>query len=401
MAPIDGNRNRPRINRPAPRPVAKPAAAPRPTTTTRAQPRQVRDSMDTTPRASTSGATASAASRGSIFNRLKGAVQNFQAKGDNFIRQQVRASGMGATGVAKAAGGALGGAFGIYTGVQQMREGARNGDTREVVGGALATGKGVANTLKGGLATAAALESRSAFKAVERAATAAIGDGSKLSKGIARAAAEAVHMGKDLTKVDVMGQAARSSGFMGKIGTTLKSAAAGVLGKVPFGLGAGTAAKLNNSIIKSGAQALGGTAKGVATALDAAGTATAAASAASKGVGTAGRMAARFTPGLNVAVAAMDVGIAIKTISDPNATMAAKVTSGVTALGSVMAATNIPGVAQAGALISLGSTAVGAAIENFDAIKEGVGKAASAVADGAKKVGSAIADGAKKIFSGW
>jgi hypothetical protein len=77
------------------------------------------------------------------------------------------------------------------------------------------------------------------------------------------------------------------------------------------------------------------------------------------------------------------------------------VTSGITALGSVAAATNIPIVSQVGAAFSIGATAVGAAIRNFDSIKEGAAKVGSAVADGAKQVGSAIADGAKKIFSGW
>jgi hypothetical protein len=102
-----------------------------------------------------------------------------------------------------------------------------------------------------------------------------------------------------------------------------------------------------------------------------------------------------------VGIAALDVGIAIKTITDPKASIAAKVTSGITALGSVAAATNIPIVSQVGAAVSIASTAVGAAIENFGAIKDVAGKVGSAVADGAKKVGSAIADGAKKIFSGW
>ena len=68
-------------------------------------------------------------------------------------------------------------------------------------------------------------------------------------------------------------------------------------------------------------------------------------------------------------IAALDVGIAVKTITDPKASIAAKVTSGITALGSVAAATNIPIVSQVGAAVSLASTAVGAVIENVGAIK--------------------------------
>jgi len=357
--------------------------------------------METARRPAASNTSSSAASRGATFNKLKDAARNWHQGTVDKVTKDAVASGVGKLGILKSAGGLAGGAFGIYTGVKNLQEGIKNGDGHQIAGGVLGIGKGTAGAIRGGLATAAAIESKLALRGLEKAATAAIGDGTKLSKGIAKAAAEAVHLGKDLSKVDVLGQAARSSGFLGKVGTALKSGAAGILGKVPFGLGAGAAAKLNSSIIKSGAQALGGTAKGVATALDAASTATKAAGAAAKGAGTAAKLAGRFAPGVNVAIAAMDVGIAIKTISDPNASIASKVTSGITALGSVAAATNIPIVSQVGAAVSIASTAVGAAIENFDAIKEGVGKAASAVGDAAKNVGSAIADGAKKIFSGW
>lgn len=399
MAPIDGNR--PRLTRSPSAPI-RPATRPqvqRSNSAPARTPSPVRDAMD--PRRVTPSTPSSTASRGAVFTKLKDAAKYVQRNGENQVSQAVAAAGTSALGVAKAAAGTAGSVFGIYSGVKNIIEGAKNGNGHQVAGGVLGTGKGVLGTAKGVLTTAAAWESRAAFKGLEKAALAAIGDGSKLSKGIASAAAEAVHLGKDLSKVDVLGQAARSSGFLGKVGTTLKSAAGGLLGKLPFGLGAGAAAKLESSIIKSGAKALGGTAKGVATALETAGAATKAAGAAAKGAGTAAKLAGRFAPGLNVGIAALDVGIAIKTITDPNASVAAKVTSGITALGSVVAATNIPVVSQIGAAVSIASTAVGAAIENFDAIKEGVGKAASAVADGAKKVGSAIADGAKKIFSGW
>lgn len=387
--PIDNRR--PRITRANSAPVERPAARPelRRTNTAptpRAEPRQVRDGMDRPAAARPSAASSS----GNFFTSLKDAAKNWHKGAVSTATKDAVASGVGKLGILKSAGGVAGGAFGIYTGVKNIAEGIKNGDGHQVAGGVLGAAKGTLGTIKGGLATAAAIESKLALKGLEKAAAAAIGDGSKLGKSISKAAAEAVHLGKDLSKVDVLGHAAKSTGFLGKLGTTLKSGAAGLLGKLPGGLGAGLASKINANIVKTGALALGGNAKGVATALKTAETATKAAGAAAKGAGTAAKLAGRFAPGLNVGIAALDVGIAVKTITDPKASIAAKVTSGITALGSVAAATNIPIVSQVGAVVSIASTAVGAAIENFDAIK-----------DGAKKVGSAIADGAKKIFSKW
>jgi hypothetical protein len=389
-SPIDNNR-RIRLTRANSAPVDRTQARPQlqraNTAPARVQPRQVRDGMDVRP-ANPRPSTASTA--GNFFSSLKDAAKNWHKGAVAKATQDAVASGVGKLGILKSAGGVAGGAFGIYTGVKNVANGIKNGDGHQIAGGVLGATKGVLGTVKGGLATAAAIESKLALRGLEKAATAAIGDGSKLGKTLAKSAAEAVHLGKDLTKVDVLGQAAKSTGFLGKLGTTLKSGAAGLLSKLPKGIGAGLASKINANIVKTGALALGGNAKGVATALKTAETATKAAGAAAKGAGTAAKLAGRFAPGLNVGIAAMDVGIAIKTITDPKASVAAKVTSGITALGSVAAATNIPIVSQVGAAVSIASTAVGAAIENFDAIKEG-----------AKKVGSAIAEGAKKIFSKW
>lgn len=85
-----------------------------------------------------------------------------------------------------------------------------------------------------------------------------------------------------------------------------------------------------------------------------------AARAAMHGGGTAvARAAGRFAPGLNVAIAAADTAAAASTLADPNASAGKKVTAGVTALGSVAAATNIPVVSQAGAVVSTVSGFVG------------------------------------------
>ncbi|NTX09196.1 hypothetical protein FJV41_37580 [Myxococcus llanfairpwllgwyngyllgogerychwyrndrobwllllantysiliogogogochensis] len=80
-----------------------------------------------------------------------------------------------------------------------------------------------------------------------------------------------------------------------------------------------------------------------------------------QGGGTAvARAAGRFAPGLNVAIAAADTAAAASTLADPNAAVGKKVTAGVTALGSIAAATNIPVVSQAGAVVSTVSSFVGA-----------------------------------------
>ena len=68
---------------------------------------------------------------------------------------------------------------------------------------------------------------------------------------------------------------------------------------------------------------------------------------------------ARFAPGVNIAMAAIDTGIAVATLADPKASTGSKVTSCITAAGSIVAATNIPVVSQIGAGVSIVSSFVG------------------------------------------
>jgi hypothetical protein len=85
-----------------------------------------------------------------------------------------------------------------------------------------------------------------------------------------------------------------------------------------------------------------------------------AARAAVHGGGTAvARAAGRFAPGLNVAIAVADTAAAVSTIADPNASPGKKITAGITAIGSIAAATNIPVVSQVGAAVSTVSSFVG------------------------------------------
>ncbi len=75
--------------------------------------------------------------------------------------------------------------------------------------------------------------------------------------------------------------------------------------------------------------------------------------------GPIARAAGRFAPGANIALAAMDVASAYSTVRDPQASTTKKVTSVITAVGSVVAATNIPVVSQVGAAVSTVSSLIG------------------------------------------
>ena len=72
-----------------------------------------------------------------------------------------------------------------------------------------------------------------------------------------------------------------------------------------------------------------------------------------------GKAGGRFAPGVNIAIAAVDTAAFANKLRDPKASTASKVTSGVTALGSIAAATNIPILSQVGAGVSTVSDIVG------------------------------------------
>ena len=114
--------------------------------------------------------------------------------------------------------------------MKNVAEGIKNGDGHQVAGGVLGDAKSVLGTVKGALNTAAAVESYQAFQGLEKAAAAAIGNGTKLDKAIATAAATAVHTGENLTKLDVLGEAAKSKGFLSKLGTIVQAGRGGPAG---------------------------------------------------------------------------------------------------------------------------------------------------------------------------
>ncbi len=68
---------------------------------------------------------------------------------------------------------------------------------------------------------------------------------------------------------------------------------------------------------------------------------------------TLARAGGRFVPGVNMALAAVDTARAAAVWSDPKAPLEKKVGASVTALGSSVAATNIPVVSQVGAAVSV------------------------------------------------
>ncbi|WP_309890032.1 hypothetical protein [Archangium sp.] len=292
----------------------------------------------------------------------------------------------GAFGKLKTGGGIAAGVVGIGANAAGLANSIKNGEGAQAISdSALLLGKSVLNTVKGGLDAAAMMQSGKEFKNLKDAARAALGANSQVGKNIAAKAAEAVLSGKPLRDVEVLGELAKSKGTAASIGTTVKQGAADVL----RGLGGEKlAGKLEGGIAKAGQKVAASGAAGFKTAdaaIDAAKGAEAAAKLGAKGAGTAAKAAGRFAPGLNIGIAAIDTAMAAKTLANPKASIASKVTTSITAAGSIAAATNIPIVSQVGAAISTASSVTGAVIENFDSIKKG-----------AKKLG----EGIKNFFGG-
>jgi len=372
-APVLGGIDKPALTRTnsAPQLTTPPKSTPATPAATKPQSIHTQDTMDSA--AKTSGAAAKQ-------NLLGKYVQN--------ATDAAHANGAaGAFGKLKTGGGVAAGVAGIGLNAAGLANAIKNGEGGQAISdSALLLGKSVLNTVKGGLDVAAMVQSGKEFKNLKDAAQAAIGANGQVGKNIAGKVAESVLSGKPLRDVDVLGELAKSKGAGANLGTTLKQGAADVL----RGLGGEKlAGKLEGGISKAGQKIATGGAAGFKTAdaaIDAAKGAEAAAKLGAKGAGTAAKAAGRFAPGLNVGIAAIDTAIAAKTIADPKASVASKVTSGITAAGSIVAATNIPIVSQVGAAVSTASSVAGAVVENFGAIKEG-----------AKKVG----EGIKNFFSGW
>ncbi|MEZ4318807.1 MAG: hypothetical protein R3F61_14935 [Myxococcota bacterium] len=116
--------------------------------------------------------------------------------------------------------------------------------------------------------------------------------------------------------------------------------------------------------------------------------------AAKTGMKALGKAGARFVPGMNVALAGLDAKHAWDTLRDPNASMSDKFTSSITAVGSGLAATNIPIVSQIGAGVSTVSSLVEAA-GGVGAVKDGAMWAGKKIGQGAQWAGKKIGQGAQ------
>ncbi len=126
------------------------------------------------------------------------------------------------------------------------------------------------------------------------------------------------------------------------------------------------------------------------------------------GAKTAAKAGGRFVPGMNVAIAAVDAGIAAsdikKAIDDPSAKNVAKAALGsVTALGSAAAASNIPGVSQVGAGVAVVADVAKAAVDvDWQAVGSDAKKVASQAYDkGTEMLGNAASAASDAVSSGW
>ncbi len=246
------------------------------------------------------------------------------------------------------------GAFGVFTAVKSV--GTAVGDIRNAV-----------RTGSRDDITKAARSSLDAAKATLNVASGGI-QGSKVAGGLLHAKTVSGMLGAEKAALDAFKRVAP------KVSDDVaKAAANNALKQVFEGATSKVARRAITEAAKDAATKVGGSlAKGVAgsasraaakATLNAAGREAAEAAlkaGARAAAGPAAKAAARFAPGLNVAMAAVDTAQAVATLADRNASTGKKVTSVITAVGSIAAATNIPIVSQVGAAVSTVSSIVGA-----------------------------------------
>ncbi|RKH35962.1 hypothetical protein [Corallococcus llansteffanensis] len=224
----------------------------------------------------------------------------------------------------------------VGTAFSDVRNAVRSGsseDWNKALGSVATAGKGAVSTVKGGLEVARDVQKfGSSYKAASAAFKAAVpGAGPKLARAAAGAAAKAAFEGGASQAI--------KSGVRTAVNTAVKNS--GLAAKAVTGTATRAAAR---AALSEGGKAA---AKAGATA------------AARAAGGTLAKAAGRFAPGANIAIAAFDTANAVSTVRDPNASTTKKVTSVITAVGSIAAATNIPVVSQVGAAVSAVSSFVG------------------------------------------
>ena len=216
----------------------------------------------------------------------------------------------------------------VGTAIGDVRNAVRSGsseDWNKALGSVATAGKGAVTTAKAGLEIARDVQKfGSSYKAASAAFKAAVpGAGPKLARAAAGAAAKAAFEGGASQAI--------KSGVRTAVNTAVKNS--GLAAKAVTGTATRAAAR---AALSEGGKA-----------------------AAKAGAGTLAKAAGRFAPGANIAIAAFDTANAISTVRDPNASTTKKVTSVITAVGSIAAATNIPVVSQIGAGVSAVSSFVG------------------------------------------
>lgn len=123
------------------------------------------------------------------------------------------------------------------------------------------------------------------------------------------------------------------------------------------------------------------------------------------GAKTAAKSAGRFVPGMNVAIAAVDTGIAAsdikKAVEDPSAKNVTKAVLGsITAAGSIAAASNVPGVSQVGAGVAVVADVAKAAVDvNWGEVASDAKQVASKAYDKGSEMLSSAASSAKSAMS--
>lgn len=327
--------------------IAANPVAPRPQTSTAdfAKPALEKAKPLTPPPASTTTAPNAPFKLKDFFSPGKVATQNYNNGGTGLAGR-----GLGAAGLA-------GGVVGIGTGANNLAQGIKNGDGNGIAEGALGLARGVMGTAKGALETAAAFSAAKDFKNLGQVAKDLVGNkGGALSGAVANTAAEAAHKGGPVRHADAMASVLKDKSAIKGGVASVGMAVSELLNKGHLG---GLAGKIENQVIKSGEKAAGG-AGNAAKVTQAADAALDGVKAGAKGAGTAAKVAGRFVPGLNIGLAAVDVGQAARTWADPKSSTAAKATTTISAAGSVAAATNIPIVSQVGAGVSAVSSIVGA-----------------------------------------
>lgn len=334
------------------------------------------------------------------------------------------------------------------TAYSDVRNAVRNGDWAPAVESSSKALRTTLTTAQGSLALAAKIAERLRYPGIEKAALKAVQDvvgaahfgGLELDKAasqsLAKLAASKAMVGESLRDVDYLAELAKAQkGVLGGALIDAKMTGANALQKLGELTGLDSlkrgAASLESGVARQGERAAAGFLKEGSAAAKAAegalmespaavlkvagkaGTeaaevaAKAGAEAAAKagaevaakagaealartGATTLAKAAGRFAPGVNIAIAGLDIANCAAAWADKHASIAKKVTSTVTALGSIVAATDIPIVSQIGAAVSIGSSVVGAAIENAGAIKHVAQEVGEKVGHVAQEVGHEV-----------